>query len=63
MTIRDLDGQVVSGATLVSDSGLDWRLPVGAAAVPEPASTQSLLTGMAALAWWLRRRGPQATPI
>ncbi len=49
MTIRDADGHVVDGATLASDSGLDWRLPVGVAAVPEPASAALMLLGLFAI--------------
>ena len=48
--LRDADGDLVTTATLTSQSGVDWRNPV----VPEPASPASLLCP--ALAGLLRRR-------
>jgi len=56
LAVRDANGKVASGATLVSGSGHDWRLPVGLAAVPEPAKAWLMMLGVAALGLRLRRR-------
>ncbi len=49
MALRDADGQRVHRARLQSASGVDWRLPVAAAAVPEPGAAGLLLAGLLAL--------------
>lgn len=48
MALHDGDGNPVAGAMLQSASGVDWRLPVGVAAVPEPGAAALLLAGLAA---------------